>query len=659
MEDQKEKKLALIFSEYRHEKINIKNRLMMMPMLTRFCDQNGYVTDRYIDYMVARAKGGVGIIATGLTCMTKDAQFRPNQLACLDETYIEGLKKLTDAIHKHDCKILLQLNHAGTRLSESRLPGSIPVGPTALRYISTGVVPHELTVKEIEKIIDDFGECARRARTAGFDGVDIHGAHGYLLSQFCSPFYNKRQDEYGGNPERRAKLSVEIVKRVREYCGNDFPLFYRLQGSDYTPGGIVIEEAKIHAKMIEDAGIDFLNVSAGSREAADMQVQPNLYDRGCLLHLTEAIRKEVKVPIIAVGRIVDPFQAEKILKDGIADIIGMARAFLADPDFPNKAREGRYQEINQCVGCNTGCIDKDLKKYPAITCAINPECGNEHEINKTLPPKRKKKVVIVGGGPAGMACAKAAAERGHDVTIFEKGDSLGGQLLVASVPEGKYELSKIQRWYSYQFESLGVDVRYRTVATPSIINGINPDTIVLGTGSEPIKPNVPGIYGDNVITAIDVLKGYSEIGENIVVVGGGMIGLEISEYLVKKGKKVVIVEQQKKVAMDVGLTQRLAHWRRLVRTRIPIYTDATLSEVFHNGINVIMKMGIEDEERKGDENVFLPADNVVLATGMKPMKIELEKWKEKAEEVYMIGDCVEPSLLIDAIHAGARLGFKL
>jgi 2,4-dienoyl-CoA reductase-like NADH-dependent reductase (Old Yellow Enzyme family)/thioredoxin reductase len=652
-------KLRKLFTPLNHDKITLKNRIMQMAMLTRFCDDKGHMTDRYIDFMAARAKGGTALLTSEATYLTADSRYRPNQMAVYDDSYIPGMKKLVDAVHQFDCKITLQVMHAGTRLSESYLPGSKPVGPSAVPHIPTGIVPHELTEKEIEVLVDAFGKAAERGLRADFDGVEIHGSHAYLITQFCSPFYNKRNDKYGGTPQRRARFAVEIARRIRDYCGPDYPIFYRLQADDFVAGGIQVEEAKIHAQMLEEAGIDFLNVTGGNREGIDMQIQPSIYPRGCLLHLTRAIRPIVNIPIVAVGRIVDPFQAEAILDEGIADIIGMARAHLADPEFANKAAEGRYEDINQCIGCMLGCIDKDLKRRVAVTCAVNPACGWEGDFVIVPSRGKKKKVVVVGGGPAGMSCARVAAERRHEVILYEREDRLGGQVLVGSAPKGKDELLKVPRWYEHQFRKLGVKVFLNTEATPSMVGELKPDVIVLAQGAEPIIPDARGIYRENVVRAIDVLNGNSEVGDRVVVVGGGMVGIETAEYLAEKGKKVAIVEMLPKIGLDLGLTQRLAHWRRIPQLDIKIYTDARLWEVFENGINVIMKVELEHEERKGEEVVFVPADTVVVAVGQMPVKGPVDEWKKRAGQVFEVGDCVEPLRIVDAIHDGARLGLKI
>jgi 2,4-dienoyl-CoA reductase-like NADH-dependent reductase (Old Yellow Enzyme family)/thioredoxin reductase len=651
-------KLKYLFTPLIHEKIILKNRIVQTAMVTRFCDEEGYITDRYVDFMVARGKGGTAILSSEGAYFVKEAKFRPNQLACYDDSYIPGLQKLVKAVHQYNCKIVLELLHAGTRLSESTFAGSRPVGPSAIPHIPTGVVPHELMEEEIEALIDAYGRGAERGLRAGFDGVEVHGAHGYLVTQFCSPFYNKRNDKYGGTPQRRVNFAVEIVESIRRYCGPNYPLFWRLQADDFVAGGLQVHEAKIHAQMLEEAGVDFLNVTGGNREGIDMQIQPNVYPRGCLLHLARAIRSVVKIPISAVGRIVDPFQAEAILEEGIADLIGMARAHLADPEFANKAKEGRYEEINQCVGCMWGCIEKDLNKRPAVTCAVNPACGWEKDFIIVQTPK-KKKVMVVGGGPAGMSFARVAAERGHEVVLYEKGDRLGGQILFAAVPKGKDELLKIPKWYEYQFEKLGVKVFLNRKASPFTAEELKPDVIVLARGAEPIIPEIKGIYRENVVRASDVLIGKVHVGERVVVIGGGMVGLETAEYLAEAGKKVAIIEMLPKVALDVGLTLRLAHWRKIPSLGIQIFTEAKLWEVYETGINVIMKLELGHPERKGEELVFLPADTVILAIGMKPVKSQLEQWKTKATQVYEVGDCMEPLKIVDAIHDGARLGLKI
>jgi 2,4-dienoyl-CoA reductase-like NADH-dependent reductase (Old Yellow Enzyme family)/thioredoxin reductase len=652
--------LRLLFSPFSHPKLSLKNRIVQTAMLTRFFDDKGYMTDRYINFMAARAMGGTALLVSEGCYITPNSKYRPNEMACYDDSYIAGLKKLVEAVHQYDCKIAFQIMLAGTRLSESHLPGAVPVAPSAIPHIPTGVVPHELSEEEIEDFIESYGQAGKRAVASGFDAVDVHGAHGYFINQFCSPFYNKRNDRFGGSPQRRAAFACEIVQRVRKYVGPDFPILYRLQADDFIEGGIKVEEARIHARLLQDAGVDILNVTGGNREAIDWHLQPNLHPRGCLLHLAKDIKGVVDIPIIAVGRIVDPFQAETILQDGVADLIGMARAHLADPEFANKAKEGRYDEINQCIGCLMGCIEKDLEKRPQVTCAVNPACGRENELRMGLrPAKERKRVVVVGGGPGGMSAARVAAERGHQVWLYEKGDALGGQIRVASVYDGKSELTKVARWYEYQFKKLGVRVELNREMTAGMVQEMEPDVVIVATGAKPIIPDVPGIYRENVVTAIDVLTDKCQVGERAVIIGGGMVGIEAAFYLAEKGKKVAIVEMLPKIMPDVGLTFRLAYWRKIPYLGIQVYTEARLFEVRENGVNVVMKLESEHLERKGDELLFIPADTVVLAAGQRPDRNLIQGLEGKIPTLYTVGDCVEPLKIIDAIHEGARVALEI
>lgn len=653
-------KLRLLFSPFSYRKLTLKNRIIQTAMLTRYLDSRGYMTDRYVDFMVARAKGGTALLVTEGCLITPGSEFRPNQMRCYDNSYIPGLRKLTESVHANGCKIALQIYHVGTRVSESHLPGTIPVAPSGIPHIPTGVIPHELATEEIEHLIDAFGLAAKRAVEAGFDAVEVHGGHGYLINQFCSPFNNKRSDRFGGSPERRATFACEIVRRIRKNVGSEFPILFRLQCDDFIEGGIKIEEAKIHAQLLEDAGVDIINPTGGNREAIDWHLQPNLHPRGCLLHLAKQIREVVNTPIVAVGRIVDPVQAERILEDGVADLIGMARAHLADPEFANKSREGRFEEINQCIGCMAGCIEKDLEKRPQVTCAVNPACSweKDFEIGSKLT-KERKKVLVIGGGPAGMSAARIAAERGHSVFLYEKEDALGGQIRVISVYDGKEELKKVPRWYEGQLKRLGVQVQLNREVTSDLIENLKPDVAILATGAVPIIPDLPGVSRKNVVTALAVLAGKCEVGKRVAVVGGGMVGIETAFYLAEKGKKIAIVEMLPKIGSDIGLTFRLAYWRNLPSLGIQVYTQARLFEVRENGVNVIIKLESEPLEGNGDELLFIPADTVVLAVGLEPNNSLLKELEGKIPKVFAVGDCVRPLKIIDAIHEGARVGLEI
>jgi 2,4-dienoyl-CoA reductase-like NADH-dependent reductase (Old Yellow Enzyme family)/thioredoxin reductase len=612
--------------------------------------------------MVTRAKGGVGLIITECADIMQNARFRPNQIRIWDDSYIPSLKKLADAVHQFDCKIAVQLVHASTRVSEYNFSGTVSIAPSAIPYYVTGVIPHEPSEGELEDIIDHFGQAASRVVKSGCDAVEVHGAHGYLLDQFCSPFNNKRNDRFGGSPGKRATVACEVVRRVRKYVGPDFPIIYRLQADDFIEGGggITLEESKIHARLIEDAGADILSVTGGNRMGGyDYNTAPNLHPRGHKLNLSEEIKSVVGIPIQTVGRIVNPRQAEKILEDGIADLIGMARALLADPEFPNKAREGRYREINECIGCNT-CLDKDFKKRPYVSCALNPACGREREYKAKLKLARKpRRVLVVGGGPGGMSAAKVAAERGHRVWLYEKEDSLGGQLKVASVADGKYELAKIVPWYEYQFKKLGVLVELNRQVTRQMVEEIGPNVLIVATGARIVPPDVPGINRENVTTAIDVLAGKCEVGKRVVVIGGGLVGIETTVYLAEKGRKVTIVSSSPKIGLNMGLISRLAYWRKIPYLGIPIYTEARLFEVKENGVQVLIKETLPGPEWSGDELVFIPADTVVLARDWKPDRSLIEDLEDRTSTIYAVGDCVEPLKIIDAVHEGARVAFEI
>jgi 2,4-dienoyl-CoA reductase-like NADH-dependent reductase (Old Yellow Enzyme family) len=447
----------------------LKNRIAMASMGTNLADTEGFVTDKMIAYYAERAKGGAGVIMTEL--VTVDFPLGngiERQLSIDDDKYIPGLQGLTNELHRYGSKAFIQLNHAGNRAKPEFTRGSVPVSASHVPSSIVKIEPRALTYEEVSKLVDAFGQAAGRAQKAGFDGIDLHFAHGYLICQFLSSFTNKRTDNYGGSFENRTRLALEVLERCRREVGRDFLISAKIPGRQYVKGGITLPEAKAFCRLLEKKGIDAVQVSGGDPESPDhLPVPPMYIKRGCYANLAQSIKKAINIPVIAVGRINNVLLANQIIESGKADLVAMGRAFLADPDFPRKAQEGRLDEIRMCIGCNQGCRGRDRTKYLTVGCVLNPRVGKENKESEIIPARVSKHVLVVGGGPAGMEAARVAALRNHKVTLVEEQRGLGGQLRMAARPPGRGEFRHLIEWYRNQMKKLGVKLLMGRKATGS------------------------------------------------------------------------------------------------------------------------------------------------------------------------------------------------
>lgn len=575
--------------------VTIPNRSVVSAMVTERCGEDGLASEAFIAYHEAKAKGGWGLIIPENYVIAPGVGGFKNLPGLWDDSQIASHKVLTDRIHAHGAKIVCQLYHAGRRISRD-VTGLDPVGPSALKFASAPwQISRALTVSEIETIVEQFADAAVRAKEAGFDGVEIHGGHGYLLHSFNSPFSNKRCDEYGGSIAGRAKFSCDVVKRVREKVGPDFLVQYRISCEEGVPGAITIEEAKAIAMLLEDAGIDMLHVSQGGD--FNHVVSPSACEpKATYINNAAEMKKVLHIPVIGVGRINDPLIAEEVLKSGKADLVTMARASLADPEFPNKAKAGDYQSINYCVGCLQGCTKG---------CLVNPMIGHESEYDLS-PVAAPKKVFIAGGGIAGCEAAIVLAKRGHMVTLFEAADQLGGQWLLACVPPGKADFSSLVAWQKQELAKLGVEVRLETPLSAEVVASEKPDTVLIATGSRPSVPPITGVDQAHVVTAADILSGRVNAGANVVVIGGGSVGAETADHLSLHGSRVSVVEMREAIAMDESARPRKYLLERLKAADVALYTETQVLLIAKDAVYV---------ERGGVPEKLSGVDTVVIATG--------------------------------------------
>jgi len=639
-----ERKLQRLFTPIKVGRLELKNRIIMPPMIDRLAT-HGAPNEAVKDFYAARARGGVALIV--LTPGIVDISMAsPIQLGIYDDGFIPGFKQFTDLIHSCGGLMGIQLMHLGRQGGE--IKRYKPVAPSPIPLTPKDEVPRELTTGEVEGLVEKFAEAARRARDAGFDMVELHGCHGYLLSGFLSPLTNQRRDKYGGSVANRARFVMEIVSLIKGRVGRDFPVSVRMNGSDYMPGGVTVDMARQTAKLLEEAGADMIGVSGGAYGSYPVIVPPYDQPRGCNVPLAAAVKEAVEVPVAVAGRLDDPLVADEVLVSGKADVIAVARGLLADPELPNKASRGDFKGIRRCIACNV-CIDGDPTPVSPITCTVNPEAGREREM-AMVPAPRQKKVMVIGGGLAGLEAARVAAARGHKVTLYEENADLGGQWLLASKPPHKQDHMLLLAYMVGQLEKLGVERKRGVKVTAALVEEARPDVVLVATGAKPLVPPIPGVEREEVVTAWDVLGG-REVGRRVLVVGGGLTGLETAEFLAGQGKEVVVVEMLKRVGADMGGTVR---WHLMNRTKtlnIKTFVSTQIKEIRPKGVVVV--------SRNDAEETWNAFDTIVLACGVRP-KDELSKQIQgKVKEAHVIGDAAKARRGLEAIRSGSEIGRKL
>jgi 2,4-dienoyl-CoA reductase-like NADH-dependent reductase (Old Yellow Enzyme family)/thioredoxin reductase len=638
--------LKNLFSPMKIGNLEIANRLVVSAMVTLYCNDDGTVTEKYIAYHEAKAKGGWGLIITEDYAIDPQGRGFPKLAGLWEDAQIESHAELTRRVHQYNSKIFAQIYHAG-RQTNPRVIGGQPWAPSPIPSPATRTIPHEMTTDEIREMVEKFGDCALRIKKAGFDGIEIHGAHGYLIAQFLSSYSNKRTDQYGGNLPNRVRFALEVIANIREKAGRDYPVSFKISADEFIPGGRTIEETKAIAVLLQEAGIDAILVSAGVYGSNPAITPSAATPQGWLVDFAEEVKKVVTIPVMTVGRITEPLMAETIIAGRKADFVAMARASLADPDLPIKAEIHNFDDIVRCIGCMQGCTGL-LGRYQPIKCSLNPSLGREHELS--VPTKAvKKKVVVAGGGPAGMEAAITAAKADYRVLLFEKAGRLGGQFYLAAIPPDKGEFSSFVTWQISQLNKLGVKVHLNTEATEELIDGEQPDAVILSTGSAPIVPQIKGIEKGHVLTAAAVLNGEKEIGRTAVIIGGGMVGAETAYHLASLGRTVTIVEQLDKIAPDVEAIPREILLNGLKKERVNIYVNTTVQEILDNGILV-------STDGRGEN---IPANTVILAVGSIPENKLTRQLEGKPYPVMTIGDALQVRRVLEAVEEGFDAGRKI
>lgn len=637
-----------LFSPIRIRDLELPNRVVMTGMGTNMASHDGYVTDTLIGYHKARAKGGVGINFLEISAVyPKSAPV--NFVGLWDDKFIPSHKKLTDAVHSVGGRIGVQLWQAGKGVGWDRTVKACVPNDTYTRY---GVFTPALTVEEIHEIAACYGKAAARAVQAGYDAIEFHAAHSYLPHLFLSPGYNNRTDEYGGSLENRARFPLEIIREIRKNMPDGMPLFMRVVAfDDYLEPGLTIEDTIQYCKWAKEAGVDVLNVSRGNNSTNAGKIStPSIYmPRGFNVENAARIRKETGMITMGVGRINRPEQAEAYLENDMVDLVAMSRAQIADPEFCNKARNGQQDTIVHCIGCDQGCYDYFVGRKRHISCLMNPFVGEERFYD--LPPSTKKKVIVAGGGIGGMKTALFLKRMGHEVTLCESTEKLGGQFFIAGCAPGKEEFQWATEETAQAVYREGIDVRLNRPLDQELFTEIQPDHVVIAIGSTPFILPIPGADSEKVHISHDVLLGRHKLTGKVAVIGGGLVGIEVAEYLLDRNCEVSIVEMLPKVAGDLGDMRRIPVMENLEEKHASIYTETKCVAIVDNGVEV---------ELNGERKV-IECDSVVMAIGSrsrdtKPL-VELCEYNDVSCSV--IGDAKQAGRAIDAIYDGWKVSLEL
>lgn len=636
-----------LFEPIKIGKTTVKNRLFMPPLSTNLADK-GYVTDALVEHYSNRAKGGVGLIVTEVTTVEPVYTYLPGDMSIYDDSFIPGWKKLVDAVHQYDAKILSQLFHPAYMAFP--IPGTPQlIAPSNVGPYYAKSAPRAVTVEELHVIVQQFGEAARRVQIAGGDGVEIQCAHAHgLLGGFLTPLYNKRTDEYGGDINGRLRLTLEVIAKIRELCGDDFIIDVRISGDEYSEGGLTLNDMIYVSKQLEKAGVDFIHVSGGNTIKRGSSMPAPGTSPAPHAHASEEIRKHVNIPVSTVARINEPWVAEELIANGKTDICMIGRPNLCDSEFANKAAAGKTDDIRPCIGCGR-CLT-GIMMGKVIGCTVNPSVESD-EIKEA---EEKKKILVIGGGPAGMEAAYVAKKRGHEVVLCEKSGELGGLLRLAAVPIAKQELCKVIKFMARRLEHEGIEVRMNCEVTPEMLaNEFKDYEVICSTGAVP-KEIAPFKVFKQTMTADDVLSGKEYPGRKIVILGGGSVGCETADYLAPlindlfpANRDITVIEMTPSLMPGEGGAAKSQLTQRLMRKGVKIELNAQVTKVDETTITY---------EKDGQEHQITDADTLVFAVGYAPNKVENEAVEDR---IHFIGDCNQVGNLKDAIQAANQLAKEI
>ena len=649
----------ILFTPLSIGKVSIKNRFAMAPMgPLGLGDEQGGFNQRGIDYYTARARGGTGLIITGVTFVdnTIEEHGMPN---CPNSTYnpvqfVRTSREMTERVHAYNARIFLQMSGGFGRVTIPTNLGEFPpVAPSPIQHRWLDKTCRALTVDEIHELVRDFGEGAYNAKRAGFDGVQIHAVHeGYLIDQFAISLFNQRTDEYGGSLENRLRFAREIVEEIKRRCGQDFPVMLRyspksfikalregaLPGEEFEEKGRDLPEGVEAAKLLVSYGYDALDVDVGSYDAWWWSHPPMYQKKGLYMPYAKLVKENVNAPVLCAGRMDDPDMAEGAVMDGVCDIISLGRPLLADPDYVNKLRRGERKCIRPCISCQEGCMGR-IQEYSMVNCAVNPQAARER-VTAYNPVLKAKRVLVIGGGVAGCEAARVLAERGHKPEIMERSDHLGGNLLAAGAPSFKEDDIALVRWYENEMQRLNVPVHFNAPVDPASKLYDEYDAVIVATGATPKKFPL----GENapVYTATDALLGKTPIGERVTVVGGGLVGCETALWLAQEGKHVTIVE-----ALDrlMAVNKPLCHANsEMLERLLPFHGVETLVsssvQKYENGKLLV-------KTPQGEQQ--LDCDTVILSVGFREDRGVFDAWENSAKEIYLLGDAKKVANIMYAV----------
>ncbi|MBC2717879.1 MAG: FAD-dependent oxidoreductase [Desulfobacteraceae bacterium] len=637
-----------LFSPLTIGSMQLKNRAVMPAMGTGYANMDSTVSDRLIQYLARRAQGGTGLIITEVTAVNPRGKGFLNELGIWNDDFIKTLSKIPDAIHWEGGKVAIQLHHAG-RETFPQAAGGMPEAPSAIPSVIFNQPCEMMSIERIHEVINDFADAAVRAQTAGFDSIELHGAHGYLLNQFLSPFSNQREDEYGGSEENRFRFVIEVIAATRNAVGPEYPVIIRITADELIKGGYTLESMVRLAPRLEEAGASAIHVSVGVYSSpGGPSIASMDTPAGFNLFRAHAIRDVVNVPVIGVGRIADPEIAEKAISEKDADLISFGRQHLADPDFINKIQLNDLSNIRPCVACNQGCIERMSLEMKSATCSFNPECGQEF---RGAPTKVKKplNVWVVGAGPAGLSAALAASKRGHVVEIFEQEDVPGGQMRSVSKPPNKEVFWSWVEWAVRQLNQSGVLIRHKNKVTQEMFAQGKPDAVIMATGAYPVTAPIPGIDSPHVSDAREVLMGKVEISGPAAILGAGYVGMETADFLLDKGIKTAVLEMQP--LPPVGNYTSHGYWlhKRLKKGGGKLILGAKVTRITQDAVQFI----------KEDEEQTLSFTSVITAMGAQSDTQLSDVLGKLNIRHVIVGDAKSPRRILEAIHEGHRAGSEI
>ncbi len=635
-----------LFSPIKIGSKTAKNRIFMSPMGEGMANPDGSAGERFKAYYLERAKGGVGVLTIGYLNVDYPLGSGSPQVRIDDDTNIQTLTELTEACHSYGSLVIAQIHHAGGQSTAAATGGKEPWTPSNIdcdhimvKGMRMAGPQHAMTTEEVEYVRDKFITAAVNVKRTGADGVTIHGGHGYLISEFLTRDFNARDDKYGGSVENRARLLTEIIAGIRKECGDDFIIGARIPGKEFVERGLTEEECVTIAKLCEEAGADFLDVTVGSIQAFSQFIETEKYPQGARVPYAKPIKEAVSIPVGVSGTLRDPEFCESLIEDGKVDFICLARALLCDPYWPKKAEEGHADQIRKCLSCSEGCM-RQVMDGGFVSCVLNPVTGRENEYADPQPAEVSKKVAVIGGGIAGLEAAIVARTRGHEVVLLEKTNELGGQLNLACLPPDKGRIREAADWFSAEAERKGVDIRLNTEATVDLIREINPDVVLLASGGEPVT-RLPIEGNENALQVSDVMGGTVPMprDSHVAVVGGGLVACELTEMLIENGNRITMIEMKPEIAEDFEMMHRFDLLGEFAAAGVDQRVNATVRAIGRDSVTF---------EQDG-ENVTIPVDTTIMAVGRKSFGAELgEALREAGYEVKTIGDARKVSKILNA-----------